>query len=147
MPTAPETLLRAQVKAALAAAFPSLTVLDDRLHESLGHAGAVAGVSPEEASPGSNQQVLEPEVLVQVYHAWDKRIDPEQTVDPAPIEAAAETFREQIRERQSQGAANLWFLGIRRLWYPNDPTGNKTRFHALVRGRANNTAGLLETTP
>lgn len=148
MPT-PATQLRTAVTAALGAVLlpaPDWTIRQGRLHDSLGDVGNVAGVSPEEDAVGGNAYVLKPLVLVQVFLKWEKVVDNQRVVDPTPIENLADAFREECRTRQGVNTDEVWFLEVERLWYPNDPTGQKTRFHANIRGHGDNNAVILRET-
>ncbi len=121
-----------------------------KLHESLGSTddgGPIAGVSPEEDPVNAgNQMLLEPVALVQVFLTWEKVVDNKRVVDPTPIMTLAGAFRVEIETRQNHNTDGLWFYNIERLWYPGDPTGQKTRFHARVKGVGDNPASFLRET-
>lgn len=145
--TAPQTAMRNFVRDALNAEFAAdeITFIDDKLHPSLGSDGPVAGVYPaEDVDMPSQQLVLEMTCYVQLFLKWDKEINPEQIVDPAPIEEAAERIRRALEaaEPNSAGTADvhLWEAHVTRVSYPHDPTGNMTRLEATVFGRAQNSA-------
>lgn len=144
---ATETLVRGRIKAIVEAEFNAppldLTVEDDRLADSLGRDGAPrAACSPIRAvEDPKNVKVLIVEATLQIFLAWDAIIDEEQSVDPSAIEDVAGRLRAAFGPEQFNGGSDdLWFLRIRRIEYPNDPTGNKTRLEAEVVGKATNQA-------
>lgn len=144
---APETEARATLKSILQATFTvdGFTVQDDHLHESLGIEGTRIGTSPVRTVPSSrDNSVAEMFILVQFYGKWNPRIDPNQSVDPATIEGFADRFRKALRTGDPN-TDGVWYFALQSITYPEDPTGNKTRFEATVIARGNNTA-LLETT-
>jgi hypothetical protein len=83
-------------------------------------------------------------VLVQVFGLWEKEVDNEKVIDPAPVEALARAFAREIQARQTGALPELWYIELERVGFPNDPTGQKTRFDAIVMGRAEN-PGVVET--
>lgn len=151
MPTVPETQARQSLIAVLESEFASeaFPVLDDKLHSSMGGNAAttVIGVSPVRTVPASGRggrYVAEMEVLVQFYMPWDKEVDNEQQVSAAPVEAYADRFRRALKAADPNTGA-VWYFDLSRVEFPDDPTGNKTRFEAYIVARGNNTM-LLETT-
>lgn len=146
--TPPETLARTGLMDILTAEFATdgFSVLDDKLHGSVGRDGTRIAVYTERFVPNfSNRYVGESECVVQFYGKYDLKVDPNQTVSPGIIEARAERFRTALRAFSEPGTGDRWYYRLERLEYPDDPTGNKTRFEAYVRAFANNTA-LVETT-
>jgi hypothetical protein len=144
---APETEAREVLREILTTTFPTVTYYPGRLHASTGDLGPLMATSPEETIPNRRDQlVLETTILVQFFGTWQKEIDNMNIIDPAWIEAQAEAFRLAIQPEQSQNQSDLWYLAVTRLRYPPDPTGQKTRFEALVLARSNNTA-VVETGP
>lgn len=127
----------------------SLTAIHDKLHESLGYRRAEVGVSPvREAPMPGNEVVGLMYILVQWYDLWDKEINNEQQVNPFPITEMADRFRRAV-ERYSAttpGSTEVWYFKVTEINYPDDPTGNKTRFEATVQAYGQNT-GLMETAP
>lgn len=120
----------------------------DNLHESLGRSRVEIGIAPvEDIVRDTDSLVQETIVEVRFYDFWVQEISPTTAVDPSRITGFADRFRAAIRvyNKQRLGTGRTWYFDIRRVAYPNDPTGNKTRFHATVRGLGNNT-GLVETT-
>lgn len=120
----------------------------DHLHESLGRTRVDIGISPEDDFVmASNNTVQNTIVKVQFYDQWRQEISPETVVDPTRITGFAERFRKAIREadgRTDPATGETWFFGLERISYPKDPTGNKTRFEATLKGWGNN-AALVET--
>lgn len=145
--TSAETAARAVIKAALETEFAAegFPVYDDHLHESLGWDGKTRiGTSPIDSAPlASNEQVLVIRVKVQFYGKWNKEVDPDQRVDPGRIEEYAERFRRRMQTSDPHTDTN-WYIRVRRVAYPKDPTGNMTRFEAEVAVIGNNSA-LIET--
>lgn len=144
---APETEARHALIASLEATFAvdQFPIRDDKLHASLGDQGTVIGVYPERstASPANNY-VNEYEIIVQFYGKYNLEVEREQSVSPSTIEGQAERFRRSIREGVDPRTASVWYFSLLRVAYPDDPTGNKTRFEATVLARGNNYA-LIET--
>lgn len=122
-----------------------ITARYDNLHGSLGSDGPICGLSPEMEEPvrGDNNQ-LTFSVMVQFFLRYTLEIDPHQTVDPSAILAMATRFREACHawEIANPGVEELWFLTVGRIAYPDDPTGNKSRFVARVIGRGGNPSEL-----
>lgn len=124
------------------------TAIFDNLHESLGRTRTEIGIAPtEEFVNERNAVVQESWVEVRFYDLWTQEISPDTVVDPTRIAGFAERFRDAIRRARASdpGTGMVWYFDVRRVEYPNDPTGNKTRFHATVRAFGNN-SGLIETT-
>lgn len=125
-----------------------IEAIHDNLHESLGLERRECGIAPiEDAIPMSNGLVKETFVEVRFYDFWKREITPTTVVDPRIITNYAERFRRAVHAARANqvGTGIMWYFDVRRVQYPNDPTGNKTRFHAQVRGYGNN-SGLVETT-
>lgn len=125
------------------------TVILDNLHESLGRKRVDIGIAPvEDVVMPSNNIVQHTTVEVRFFDLWKQEISPETLVNPSRIAGFAERFRKAIREsdgRTDPATGQTWFFQLVRIGYPNDPTGNKTRFVATIRGWGNNNA-LFETT-
>lgn len=123
------------------------TMEADRLHESLGRYSVAVGVSPiEERAVSNNRLVSEHWIFVQFYGLWDDAVDPTTQVDPSVITGYAERFKSSLRVAQATDPHTdmVWFFDVDRIQYPNDPTGNKTRFEATIRAFGNN-SNLVET--
>lgn len=119
----------------------------DNLHDSLGHEGTRIGIAPARENPMyGNAVVNEVTIQVKFLGAYDREIDPEQAVDPRIVAEYAERFRRALQSNQTEyeGSAQVWYFDVIAVDYPNDPTGNKTRFFATVVAKGNN-SGLIET--
>lgn len=126
----------------------SISVVHDKLHPSLGLKKALIGISPEgEPVNESNMVSRQINITVQFYNWWEKDVDPNQSVNPFTITAYAERFKRSMQEASAEfpGTSDVWFFNVMEINYPDDPTGNKTRFEAKVVATGNNT-GLIETT-
>lgn len=143
--TAPETEARLQLIDLINAEFTpeGYSAIGDRLHESLGDKGTRIGVSPQRARPTRDENVLGTELLVQFYGKWDKDINPEQVVNPTKVETYAERFRRALRTSDPK-TGRVWFFRLTSMDYPEDPTGNKSRFEATVVAVGENSA-LIES--
>jgi hypothetical protein len=85
--------------------------------------------------------VLEVEVVLQLYLAFEAVPDEDIQRNPSVIEGYADRLRTAFRTQSSGTTADLWFLRLTGIEYPDDPTGNKTRLEATIVGRAQNRAG------
>lgn len=122
---------------------PYLVCRHDRIHESLGNDGRTyVGISPD--SEPSRDIELFVEVLIQFYGPWKEAVDPAQGADPRIMTNKAERLRRALSVERTVGLPGMWFFDVVNTRYPNDPTGNKTRFEMSITGRGNNT-GLIET--
>lgn len=149
MAASPYEAVAAAIKSAIDTEFAPehVTAIHDNIHESLGIKRVAVGIAPsEDVVMGSDNVVQETWIEVRFYDIWDPQINPEQSVNPLKIAAYAERFRRAMRDlsRTIAGTDQVWYFDVRRVTYPNDPTGNKTRFHATVRAYGNN-SGLVET--
>lgn len=149
--TAQTTSMRAQIKAILATEFANELeandwfLWDDKLHRSLGSDGTYIGTSPNSETPWArDMHVLHTDILVQFYGRWDKEVDPKQIVDPVGIEVYAERFKRAIKSTGDAPNDHGWYFNLIRVDYLDDPTGNKTRFEAVLQGYGNNPV-LIET--
>jgi hypothetical protein len=120
----------------------------DQLHPSVGHERTRIGVAIDNESPNPRIHV-ERRVYIEIrfYLQYDRQINPEQAVDPRLTANAAERLRRAIQANQAtpDGDDKLWWFSEVDCRYPEDPTGNKTRFTMRVEAHGNNT-GLIETT-
>lgn len=137
------------IKAVIDAEFEpeGFTAIFDNLHESLGRDRVDIGIAPvEDGEMSGNALVQETWIEVKFYDLWTEEIDPETLVDPTRITRFAERFRNALRRTKAADPATeeVWFFAVRRVQYPNDPTGNKSRFVATIRAVGGN-AGLTET--
>lgn len=123
---------------------PHLVIHHDRIHESLGSDGHLhVGISPTQEDPGASG-VLTTEAIIQFYGPFKPDVDPFQSADPRLITNKAERLRRALEHVRIQGTQQVWFLTVGRTTYPEDATGNKTRFELEVSGTGNN-SGLVET--
>jgi hypothetical protein len=141
------TLLRQAVGTVIGTEFAAegIVVRPDKLHESLGQGTPIAGSYPEGERPHASGIVATTVITVQVFMAWDPQIDPTQAVDPALIEAWSWRFQRAVKTAAMPNVQNLSYYNVAEILYPDDPTGNKTRFYATVIGYGANPS-IGETT-
>lgn len=126
--------------------FDDVTAKHDKVHESLGFDGPVCGISPINEVPYErNRAAMQTYVEIRYFGRWDKRVDPTQSVDPRVVSDKADELQDAIRTAEVVKSGDLWFFNVERIEYPDDPTGNKTRFIMTVKVWANNST-LVETT-
>jgi hypothetical protein len=117
----------------------------DVVHESLGQQGPIVGIAPvRDLSLLSDRVVQNTYVEVRYLDHWQKMVDPTQAVDPRSITAKADRLRVALRDALLTPSGELWFFSVDETTYPNDPTGNKTRFYMVIRAWGNNSS-LVET--
>lgn len=119
------------------------TIIHDRIHESLGLKGIEIGIEPMNwARQITNANVKETFLLVRFYDMWYKDVDPYQQVDPRRITGFADRFEHAVQRRVASipGTDNVWWFEVTRIEFPDDPTGNKSRFHATIRAYGENHA-------
>jgi hypothetical protein len=122
---------------------PYIRFVRDRLHESLGSDGNVyVGLSPNDDNADNIDMRME--MLLQFYDTYNLEIDPRQHVDPTRATNKAERLRRALADVRTTGSPHLWFFDVIRTSYPQDPTGNKSRFEMTINAWGNNT-GLIET--
>lgn len=137
---APITNFRQAIKAVVMDAHPDLVtagmpIRDDKLHESLGSAGPVAAIYPAGERAHSESGVTNAMmVVVQVFLRYDLQIDPEQTVDPGIVEQRAFEFQQAVQRATSPRNQGVWFYNVVDIDYPDDPTGNKSRYVVTLEG-------------
>jgi hypothetical protein len=120
----------------------------DNLHDALGRNSREVGIAPvEDVVNTRNATANETWAEVKFYDFWKQEISPSTAVDPRVITNYAERFRRACRAAIATDPHTgvLWYFDVVRVQYPNDPTGNKSRFVATVKGYGNN-SGLVETT-
>lgn len=124
-----------------------ITMIPDRLHESLGLDRVDVGIAPTEDYPqATDALVQETWVEIRFYDIWKKEISPKAQVSPFKIAAYAERLKNALRDpAATPRTGEVWYFDVRRTAYPPDPTGNTSRFHMTVRAYGNN-AALVETT-
>ena len=144
--TDPYTILANAIEEAVLNEFDDETYLTfhhDRLHESLGSdARTYCAISPE-TEPSDNIE-LRVEALLQWYGPYKLEINPKQEVDPRIITNKAERMRRCLEKIRTVASSEMWFFDVVTTRYPNDPTGNKSRFEMTIVGRGQN-SGLVET--
>lgn len=137
---APITNFRNAIKAVVEDAHPDLIadgmpVRNDKLHPSLGHSGPVAAIYPTGERAHSESGVTNAmQIVVQMFLRYDLEVDPEQTVDPAIVEQRAFQFQQAVQRAASPRNQGVWFYNVVDIDYPDDPTGNKTRYVATLEG-------------
>lgn len=122
-------------------------MIPDRLHESLGRERVAVGIAPTEERANLRSRIMSEHWLeVQFFDLWTDEISPDTMVNPFKITGYAERFKDALRRSQATdpGTGSVWFFDVDRITYPNDPTGNKTRFVATIRAFGNN-SNLVET--
>lgn len=140
---APETVAREALITALTNEFrpEQFAVKDDKLHGSVGDSGTTIGVYPLKSQVSSKDaQMAEYTLVVQFYGAYKLETNPRQLVSPKAIEEYAERFRKKIKAGIDPRTGAVWYFELIVIDYPDDPTGNKTRFEAHVLARGNNTS-------
>lgn len=123
-------------------------MIPDNLHEALGRYRVDVGIAPTDDSPMvTNRIAREMRMEVKFYGLWTDEISPDTMVDPTPITEYAERLMDALRRSQATdpGSGKVWYFDVDRVQYPNDPTGNKTRFIMTIRAFGNN-MNLVETT-
>lgn len=143
---AASTLVRARVKEVVEAEFAAenYTVEDDKLPRAAGRDGEarLACYPDREVESFQDVNVLEIEVVLQVYLAYEAVPDETIARDPAEIEAVAARLRDAFQTESNGANPDFWFLRLSNIDYPDDPTGNRTRLEARFIARAQNTAAL-----
>lgn len=120
--------------------------LADRISDSLGHKGTKIGVTVERLNPSPGRYIVqEIELSVRFYGYYEKKVDPTQRVDPTRVEGYAYRFQQAVENDDAAGTDKVWYYNVAGIEFPDDPTGNKTRFVARVIAYGNNPA-LIETT-
>ena len=148
--SSPYTLVLAEIKDIIETEFAveQFTVDADNLHESKGMDRVDIGFAPSDATPWSSDiNTDEHHFELRFYDIWPQNQgpSPDIQVDPTLITLYAERFKDAVRRHNRVGTSSVWFLKVDKITYPNDPTGNKTRFHEQVTAVGNNTT-YLETT-
>lgn len=127
-------------------ALEGYTALHDNLHPAVGQEGTRIGIALEEETPRAGNMIQQDtSITVKFYRRWDAEVDPTKKVDPRLIAGFADRFRNALRDYGGPGTDSAWYFNLVRIRYPNDPTGNKTRFEADLVAYGSNSA-LVETT-
>lgn len=107
--------------------------IHDNLHPAVGDKGTRIGIAPEEqAAHAGNVNQQDIAITVKFYKRWDAQVDQNKRVDPRPIAALAERFQNAVRLAAGPNTSSVWYFNVMRVRFPNDPTGNKTRFEADI---------------
>ena len=127
----------------------NIVAVFDNIHGSLGTKGICVGIAPTEDLVHQNDRLVqETWIEIKFYDLWKKEIDPKTIVNPTRITAFAERLRVALREAGNgitdPGTGQVWFFQLMKITYPNDPTGNRSRFVATIRAWGNNSQ-LVET--
>ena len=134
------------LEAICASTFPAVPVSHDNLHPALGVAGPRIGIAPiREPMNTRNKLVRESWIEIRYLDQWSKQVDPAQAVDPREIATKADLLLNAIRTTDVTVSGDMWYFNVEGIEYPEDPTGNKSRFYMTVRAWGNNTS-LVETT-
>lgn len=145
---APYTQVAAALKTIVDTEFAveGYTAIHDNLHPAVGLEGTRIGIAPEEETPRAGNMIQQDTLLtLKFYRRWDDDVDPAKKVDPRIIAGFADRFRQALRDSSDIGTDSAWYFNLVRIRYPNDPTGNKTRFEADLIAYGSNSA-LIETT-
>jgi hypothetical protein len=121
----------------------TITAVHDKIHESLGYRRVEVGISPVRESATTGREIqMTSTVLIQWYDLWDKEIDNEQVVNPFLITERADRLRRAIETASAAiaGTPEIWYFKVDNTEYPDDPTGNKSRFEMTVTAYGDNTA-------
>lgn len=117
----------------------------DNLHEALGRDRVAVGIAPiEERANMRDRLMQETWIEVKFLGLWTDEISPDTVVNPTKITEYAERFRSSLGAAAVTASGQMWYFDVDRVQYPNDPTGNKSRFVATIRAFGNN-ANLVET--
>jgi hypothetical protein len=125
-----------------------ISAIFDNLHDAQGRYRVAVGIAPEEDSAMSGNALVNATfIVVKFFDLWTDEIDPDTVVNPVKIATYAERFRRALLSAKATDPSTqqVWYFDVQRIRYPNDPTGNKSRFVASIRCLGNN-AGLVETT-
>lgn len=117
----------------------------DKLLRAAGKDGAAKlAIYPEGAQPARQQRItLVVPVVLQVFLAYAAEPDENLVVNPLTIVDLAESFRQGFGPASVEPATGeAWFLRLQGVRYPDDPTGNKSRFEALIEGVGTNAVEL-----
>lgn len=148
--TSPYTIVFDEIKTIIETEFApeQFTVAKDNLHESKGRDRVDIGFAPVDETPWPQDiNTDEHHFELRFYLIWPQNQgpSPDIEVDPSDITIYARRFKDAVRRHPRVGTSAAWFLRVENVTYPNDPTGNKTRFHARVTAVGNNPT-YVETT-
>ena len=140
----PETQARQKIKTLVEAEFAGITVEDGKLLRAAGRDGRTrVATSPNSADEVPRQvNELEVQVLLQYNLPFEDEPNEDYIVDPTAIEAIGDRLRRKFGPNSSGITADQWFIRLRRIRYPDDPTGNKTRLEADISAWCENPASI-----
>lgn len=145
MPSA-ATSVRARVKQVVDAEFAGegYVVEDDKLPRAAGRDGVarLATYPERERESFKDVNVLEIEVVLQLYLPYTAEPDETIVVDPSVIEDIGARLRAAFQTQSDGDSGDFWYLRLAGIEYPDDPTGNKSRLEATFTARAQNAAAL-----
>lgn len=148
--SAPETASRTRVKQAIQTAFSAegWTAGDDKFGRSMGkddahnHANISVTTDFARERPGK-AHILDIAILVQFYLGYDAVPDETISRDNTIVEGYADRLRAQFAGAGARvDSGDAWYLRVVGTEYPDDPTGNKTRFEMNIVGEALNRAAM-----
>lgn len=140
---APTTQAREYIQDILNAEFKPerISVRAGFTDNSLAQYGVMAAVYPISEEPGQDVRLeLRTAIGVDFLTVWEPDPDVERIVDPAVIEGYANRFRLALAAYQQTGTSDIWWFQLDELNYETDPTGNITRFSAVVTAYGQNPA-------
>jgi hypothetical protein len=145
------TTVATAVKSVFEAEFApeQFTLQFDNLHPALGRYRVDVGIAPTEQRPNMrNRLVQETYVELRFYDLWTDEISPDTVVNPSKITGYADRLQRALHAAKATdpGTGEVWFFDVDRITYPDDPTGNKTRFHMTIKAQGDNPL-LMETRP
>lgn len=140
------TLVRGRVKTIADACFAAegFVTEDDKILREAGRDGRNRMACYPELETEASGQVNRLDVFVrlQLYLAYTAEPDENIAVDPTIIEGYAARLRAAFETQSSGIVSDMWYLRLQRIEYPDDPTGNKSRFEAAIFASADNLASL-----
>jgi hypothetical protein len=104
---------------------------------------AIAVYQESERERQGQVQMLDVSVTLQFHLGY--AAEPDETIvrDPRVIAEYADRVRRAFKGAASSGnSADFWYMRLTSVTYPDDPTGNKTRFEADVLVECENPASL-----
>jgi hypothetical protein len=148
--SSPATAARAHIKSVIATVYSAegWTAGDDKIGRSMGKEVAVdeatiAVTTDYERERLGQAIMLDIGILVQFYLGFDASPDETITRDVTDVEEYADRLRNAF---SGSGATvddgDAWYLRVVGTEYPDDPTGNKTRFEMNIVCEATNAAAL-----
>lgn len=148
--SSPATAARSVIKTRIATAFSTegWTGGDDKFGRSMGMEleeddAAISVTTDFERPRLNNASLLDIGITVQFYLGYDASPDETISRDVTVIEEFAERLRQQFVGAGARvDSGDAWYLKIIGTEYPDDPTGNKTRFEMNFICEAYNAAAM-----